>query len=181
MPLIDEQGERVRGKENKEAARLALVRVNLVDELSPQPTTSSGEWTGVKICEIYLADLHQSGMLEWAKGVEKWLNDLCGYGGALKVEELQRRHLWAWIQRHKSWNHNTQRNAIASLKAAFNFCCKFDDLESNPVTGYQKPKATPRVTAFTPEEETAILEAADEAHGLFIQACLLTGAFTPTP
>ncbi|MDP7017499.1 MAG: hypothetical protein QGG36_16965, partial [Pirellulaceae bacterium] len=139
MPLFDEQGERVRGKENKEAARLALARVKLVDELSPQPTTSSGEWTVAKVCEIYLADLHQSATLEWAKLVEKWLNDLCGYCGALKVEEFQKKHLRTWIQKHKSWNHNTQRNVIASVKAAFNFCCKFDDLESNPVAGYQKP------------------------------------------
>ena len=73
VPLFDEQGERVRGKENKEAARLALARVKLVDELSPQPTTSSGEWTVAKVCEIYLADLHQSATLEWAKLVEKWL------------------------------------------------------------------------------------------------------------
>ncbi len=173
VPLFDEQGERVRGKENKEAARLAFARVKLVDELSPQPTTSSCEWTVAKVCEIYLADLHQSATLEWAKLVEKWLNDLCGYCGALKVEEFQKKHLRAWIQKHTSWNHNTQRNVIASVKAAFNFCCKFDDLESNPVAGYQKPTATPRVTAFTPEDETAILEAADEAHGFFIKACLL--------
>jgi|GEM_PF-3672326 len=115
---------------NKEAARLALARVKLVDELSPQPTMSSGEWTVAKACEIFLADLHQSATLEWAKLVEKWLNDLCGYCGALKVEGVQKKHLRTWIQQHKSWNHNTQRNVIASVKAAFNFCCKFDDLES---------------------------------------------------
>jgi len=71
---------------NKEAARLALARVKRVDELSPQPTMSSGEWAVAKVCEIFLADLHQSATLEWAKLVEKWLNDLCDYCGALKVE-----------------------------------------------------------------------------------------------
>ena len=34
IPLLNEQGERIRGKENREAARLALARVRLVDELA---------------------------------------------------------------------------------------------------------------------------------------------------
>ena len=65
---------------------------------------------------------------------------------------------------------------IGAVIAAFNFCCKFDDLDVNPVAGYSKPAATPRVTVFSPEEEQAIYETADEALGAFIKACILTGA-----
>jgi len=65
---------------------------------------------------------------------------------------------------------------IGSVIAAFNFCGKLDDLDVNPIAGYKKPTATPRVTAFSPEEEKALYETADEALGLFIKACLLTGA-----
>ncbi|MCA9165120.1 MAG: hypothetical protein KDA62_19135, partial [Planctomycetales bacterium] len=89
--------------------------------------------TNGKESKTYLADLHQSATLEWAKLVEKWLNDLCGYCGALKFEAFQKKHRRTWIRKHKSWNHTTQRNVTASVEAAFNFCCKFDDLESNPV------------------------------------------------
>lgn len=118
MPLFDEQDERIPGKENGQAARLARPRVKLVDESSPPPATSAGEWTVAKLCEIQLADLHQSATLEWTRLVEKWLNDSCGHCGALEFELFQKKHLRAWIQRHKSWNHNTHRNAITPVNAA---------------------------------------------------------------
>ena len=74
VPLFDEQGERVRGTENKEAARLALARVNLVDELKRKlklphdrcmytcrhtfaKRTLSGYYTGVPVTIEVLAGL----------------------------------------------------------------------------------------------------------------------------
>jgi hypothetical protein len=71
----------------------------------------------------------------------------------MSVTELKKKHVRTWLQRHKTYNSNTQRNVIACMKAAFNFCCKFDDLDDNPIASYQKPAATARVTAFSPEEE----------------------------
>ncbi len=176
ISLFDEDGQRIRGKENKESARLALARVKLIDELNPPRPQSKEEWTVGKVCDTYLDDLHRSASPRWAKLVETWLKDLCEYCGALEASEFKKKHLRTWIQRHTTWNHNTQRNIIGSVIAAFNFCCKFDDLEANPVAGYKKPIATPRVTSFSPEEETALYETADEALGLFIKACILTGA-----
>ena len=177
IPLFDDKGERIRGQDNKEVARLALARIQVADELNPPTQVAPTEkWTVAKVCDVYLADLHRSANPEWAKQVERWLNDLCGYCGALHVNEFKKKHLRTWLQRHTTWNHNSQRNVIASIKAAFNFCCKFDDLEANPIAGYEKPTATPRVTSFTPDEEQALYEAADDEFGLFIKACILTGA-----
>jgi hypothetical protein len=34
VPLFDETGERIRGKESKEAARVALSRIRVADEVS---------------------------------------------------------------------------------------------------------------------------------------------------
>lgn len=176
IALFDEQGERIRGQQNKDVARLALARVQLATELAPPPVVSSGDWTVAKVCEVYLEDLHQSAVPAWATEVQRWLNDFCGYCGALQVDELKKKHLRKWIQKHKTWNHNTQHSVIASVKAAFNYCCKFDDLVSNPVSGYQKPSRTARVTAFTPEDEAALYREASEPMGLFIKALILTGA-----
>ena len=176
MPLFDENGDRIRGKENKEPARLALARIKVADELSTPASPDSNGWTVAKVCDVYLTDLHHSGSPAWATQVEGWLNDLCGYCGALKVSEFKKKHLRTWLQRHLTWNHNSQRNVIGSVIAAFNFCCRFDDLDVNPVAGYKKPAGTPRVTAFSPEEEQALYDEADEAFGLFIKACILTGA-----
>jgi len=176
VPLLDENGERIRGKENKEAAKIALARVKVSDESSTPTPPTSNDWIVARVCDVYLADLHISANPEWASQVEKWLDDLCGYCGALKVSEFKKKHLRTWLQRHTTWNHNSQRNVIGSVIAAFNFCCKFDDLDANPVAGYTKPAATARVTAFTPDEEKAIYDATDDAFGGFVRACILTGA-----
>jgi hypothetical protein len=174
--LFDEKGERIRGRENKEAARLALARLKLRGELGDRPVPVSGDWTVARVCDVYLNDLHQTANSEWTAQVRGWLNDLCGYCGALRVNEFKKKHLRAWLQQHDTWNHNMQRNVVGAVIAAFNFCCKFEELDVNPVAGYKKPAATPRVTAFTAEEEEAICETADEAFGRFIKACILTGA-----
>lgn len=176
VPLLDEEGNRIRGKENREAARVALARIKVADELSTPGQPVPDVWTVAKVCDVYLTDLHLTASPAWATQVERWLNDLCGYCGALTVAEFKKKHLRTWLQQHTTWNDNTQRNVIGSAVAAFNFCCRFDDLDVNPVAGYKKPTATPRVTAFSPDEEQAIYEAANEALGLFIKACILTGA-----
>jgi site-specific recombinase XerD len=176
VPLFDEKGDRIRGKENKETARLALARIQLSEELNLHSPTPSDDWTVAKVCDIYLDDLHRSANPDWAKQVQRWLNDFCSYCGALAISELKKKHLRNWVQRHTTWNHNTQRNVIASVKAAFNYCCKYDDLDSNPLASYEKPTATPRVTAFSPEEEKTLYENTNAAFGLFLKACILTGA-----
>jgi len=56
IPLADEKGIRIRGKENKDAAQLALARIRLSNELQPaiQPTS---QWTVAKVFDVYLDDL----------------------------------------------------------------------------------------------------------------------------
>ncbi len=175
IPLFDGKGNRIRGRGNKEAAQLALARLKLQGESSdPAPALEDG--TVARVFDVYLNDLRRTANPEWAAQVRVWLNDLSQCCGALKVNEFKKKHLRTWLQQHRTWNNNSQRNVIGSVIAAFNFCCKFEDLDVNPLAGYQKPAATPRVTAFTPEEEQAIYEAADEALGQFFKACLLTGA-----
>ena len=66
MSLFDEKGERIRGKESKEAARVALARINVADELNTPAPAPSNEWTVAKVCDVYLADLHRSANPEWA-------------------------------------------------------------------------------------------------------------------
>jgi hypothetical protein len=52
VPLFDENGERIRGENNKEAARVALARIRVADELrSPGPPVSD-EWIVAKVCDV---------------------------------------------------------------------------------------------------------------------------------
>ncbi len=69
----------------------------------------------------YLADLTNTASPEWVTLCKAWLNEFCGYCGALTVQELKKKHLRTWLQKHKTWNSNTQRNVIACIKAAFKF------------------------------------------------------------
>ncbi|MHC4404818.1 MAG: hypothetical protein ACYTG0_34650 [Planctomycetota bacterium] len=88
-----------------------------------------------------LNDLHRTTNPEWATQVRGWLNDLCGYRGALSVNEFKKKHLRTWLQQHDTWNNNTQRNVIGAVIAAFNFCCKFEELDVNPAAARKKPAA----------------------------------------
>ncbi|HJN64569.1 MAG TPA: hypothetical protein QF761_00030, partial [Pirellulales bacterium] len=100
VPLLDAKGDRIRGKDNKEAAQVALARIKLAEELNPPSSPSRDHWTVAKVCDAYLADLHLTANPAWAIQVERWLNDLCGYCGALTVSEFQKKHLRTWMQQH---------------------------------------------------------------------------------
>src|SRR5262245_37039923 len=55
IPLFDEDGNRVRGAENKKAAQLALAQVKLGRGWLPEaPPASPDEWVVAKVCSEYL-------------------------------------------------------------------------------------------------------------------------------
>lgn len=120
--------------------------------MQPPRLPSEGKWTIARVCDACLVDLHRTASPDWARQVQGWLNDLCGYCGALEVSEFKRRHLRNWLAGHSNWSDNTKRNVIGSVKVAFNFCVKDGDIDVNPVAGYEKPTQVPRVTAFSPED-----------------------------
>ncbi len=155
---------------------MALARIKLSDELAPVVSAPSKGWTVAQVCEVYLADLTNTASPKWVTLSKAWLNEFCGYCGALTVQEFKKKLLRTWLQKHKTWNVNTKWNVIACVKAAFNLCTKFDDLEINPIASDEKPAATARVTCFSPEEEEQIYAATNDAHALFLKCCILTGA-----
>lgn len=55
MPLLDETGARIRGKENKEVGELALARERLSwYENTRGPLTGTGQWLVAKVCSEYI-------------------------------------------------------------------------------------------------------------------------------
>jgi len=54
VPLFDEQGQRIRGKESKEAAELALAREKLSWETEATATPGGGEWLVARACSDYI-------------------------------------------------------------------------------------------------------------------------------
>jgi hypothetical protein len=55
VPLRDEDGNRIRGKESKQAAQFALARVKLAAGAPPEAAPAPGEpWLVARVCSEYL-------------------------------------------------------------------------------------------------------------------------------
>ncbi len=104
-----------------------------------------------------------------------YLNDFCEYCGALPVSGLKKGHLKTWIERHAGWRSPaTHRHVISVVMAAFNYAETMYGVV-NPLKGYKKPKATPRLQSFSPADEEVIYANTDEVFGAFIFAAIHSG------
>ena len=181
VPLLDENGKRIRGKENKQTAELALARIKLSGDWQPAPVAvDSGDWLVARVCSEFIQHCQRrvdAGALnpDYSADVGRYLNRFCKYCGALAVGELQKSHVRYWLESQKGWRSlATHRNVLAILQAAFNHAHEMFDLP-NPLKGLKKPPPQPRLHSFTDEEEQALYEAADEAFGSFLFAAIHTG------
>ncbi|MBL9083049.1 MAG: tyrosine-type recombinase/integrase [Planctomycetales bacterium] len=178
MPLFDEQGERIRGLENREAAAQALARVQLSGEGSGP--AADPDWIVARVCSEYLQHCERSvisGSMSRGHRDQSiaFLNDLCGYCGALPVAELKKSHLQTWIDQHQGWKSPaTHRSVIAIVLAAFNRAEQLHDVPS-PLKGLKKPQSQPRLQSFSPEEERQLLEATEVQFRNFLFAAIHTG------
>jgi len=178
VPLFDDNGQRIRGKEKKEAAEIALAREKLSWE--GEPTSSGGEWIVARVCSEYLQYCERGVAIgSISQGHRNnsvaWLNDLCEYCGALPVAQLKKGHVQEWLEKHEGWRSlATHRSVIAVVLAAFNRAEEMFGIP-NPIKGLKKPKSEPRLASFTPEEEQAIYEATEPCFGNFLFAAVQTG------
>jgi len=86
MPLFGEDGERIRGKGNAEAAEVALAREKLSWEESAGRPAGNGDWLVARVYSDYLQYCDRgmaSGRISKGRryNAASWLNDLCGYCG----------------------------------------------------------------------------------------------------
>jgi len=181
VPLVDEQGKRVRGKENRTAAELALARIKAAGRWRPTPEPATeGEWSVARVCSEYLGYCDRgvgNGTVSEGhrEGVVRNLNALCEYGGALPVSQLTKGHVMHWIESHPTWRSPaTRRNVIAIVLAAFNHARKMHDV-SHVLKGLKKPPPQPRLHSFSEEDEKAIYGATDECFRDFLTAAIQTG------
>jgi len=118
----------------------------------------------------------------------RWVNDFCGYCGALLATDLKKKLVRDWVARHDGWkSDNTKRRAMAIVVAAFNYAVKEEEiLDANPISGLKKPAGFARVTYFKEEEIQEVLDYCNRAPkkkavslrpiGEFFTALILTGA-----
>ena len=181
MPLFDEQGERIRGPENRQLAEYALARAKLADAMPEAgQAPADRDWLVARICSEYLQSCERrlaAGSMSRShrNGAVAYLNDLCGYCGALPVAQLKTSHIQTWIEGHAGWRSPaTHRSVIAVILAAFNYAEDMFDVP-NPLKGLKRPPSQPRLQSFSPEDEQAIYEATEECFGNFLFAALHTG------
>lgn len=178
VPLFDENGERIRGKESKEAAEVALGRLKLSSDgwLSAVPD----EWVVARVCSEYIQYCERG----LAKGtISKghrdntvlFLNDLCKYCGALSVTELKKGHIATWLESHEAWRSPaTVRSIVGIVLAAFNRARDAYGVR-NSLAGFKKPTAHPRLESLSQESEQAVYAASDEPFRDFLFALIHTG------
>jgi integrase len=181
VPLLDEEGARVRGKDNKEQARLALARVKLVEQGElPAAPTAGGEWLVARVCSEYIqycdrGVANRTISADHRAAATSHLNDLCKFCGALPVHQLKKTHIRTWVESHTGWKSPaTERSVLAIVIAAFNYCQDNHDVPS-PLKGLKKPTSKPRLHSLSKEDEQTLLEAADPPFRDFLFAAIHTG------
>ena len=104
VPLFDEQGERIRGKKNKEAAEFALAREKLSWETEAGSVADGGgERIVARVCSEYLQYCerglaNRSISQSHCNNAKAWLNDLCEHCGALPVPQVKKGHIQTWVR-----------------------------------------------------------------------------------
>jgi integrase len=180
MPLFDENGQRIRGKENQEVAETALAKVKVANDSDSAGTIGRERWLVAKICSEYLQYCERGVANNTiSKGHRDnavcWLNDLCGYCGALSVAELKKGHIKTWLESHPTWRSPaTHRSVVAIVLAAFNYGEEQYEV-SNPLKGLKKPVSQPRLHSFPKEDEESIYGATEERFREFLFVAIHTG------
>ena len=91
VPLFDEQGQRIHGKDNQEAAETALAKVKVATDSGNADTVNRQRWLVAKVCSEYL-QYCQRGVANHTiseghhVNAASWLNDLCAYCGAWPLQ-----------------------------------------------------------------------------------------------
>lgn len=154
VALFDESGERIRGKENKEAAEVALAKekITWADD-NDALTLGNGQCLVARVCSDYV-QYCEKGLLKGQISKShrdnsvRWLNDLCGYCGALPVAQLKKGHVEKWIDDHDTWKSSeTRRGVVAVVLAAFNRAEELFGV-ANPIKGLKRPKPKPRLASI---------------------------------
>jgi len=179
--LLDEDGRPIRGKESRQIAELALARVKAAGKWRPTvEEVRDDPWLVAKVCSRFIEYCQQRAgrgtiSQEYCSEITRYLNDLCGYCGALPVAEFRKGHVQHWVESHSSWRSPvTQRAAITTVLGAFKHAQEMYDVP-NPIRGMKKPPQRPRLHSINADEESLLYSVTDGVFGDFLFAAIHTG------
>jgi integrase len=181
IALFDDDGQRIRGPESRQVAEKALAKARLADARHRDGQAVPDEdWLVASVCSEYIQYCERglaAGSISrnHRDGTVAYLNDLCGFCGALPVAELKKGHVQEWLEGHTGWRSPaTHRSVMTVVLAAFNRAEQMFDVP-NPLKGFKKAAPQPRLLSFSAEDERALLDATDECFGNFLVAAIRTG------
>jgi integrase/recombinase XerD len=128
------------------------------------------------VCDLFL-DYSQKHHVEHTyQGYKDFLQDFCEMYGTMLGKDLKPLHVTRWLDAHPGWK-GSRRNAIISIKRAFNWADAEGLLQPNPIKAVKKPPQRHRDRILTPEERQEILGAIKDRHFReFVFAMMETGA-----
>lgn len=184
VSLRDEAGRIIRGKGQKQAARLALARARIQRGRTPsegaEQSSSDKTLSIAQVCSEYIGQCDQAAAagrmhLEHARHVKRTLQAFCRYCGALPLAELNRAYVSEWVESVPSWRSPvTRRNVMTTLISALRYAEREHGVRS-PLKGLKKPPQRPRLHSISPDDEQAIYAGAAAAFRDFLFAALHTG------
>jgi len=100
-----------------------------------------------------------------------------GFGKTL-VSKLLPLHIDQWLAAHKNWKGG-KRTRIQAVKRVLNYgveCGLIPKAPGSPLKGFKVPRAIPRVTYLTLEQEQAIYTVTNPQFATAVKVCIRTGA-----
>jgi integrase len=181
VALFDEQGRRIKGKENQALAEIALAKAKVTwGDQTEGVATPPSQWLVAKVCSDYL-QYCERGLAK--RTISKshyinsktWLNDLCAFCGGLPVPQLKKGHVQTWVEKHTTWkSEDTQRGVLSVVLAAFNRAEEQFNVP-NPLKGLKKPSGKPRLHSIHPDDEKALYESTEPSFRNFLFTAIHTG------
>ena len=179
---MDEDGKRIRGQDNRQAAELALARVKVADRWHPTPEPASkGEWLVARVCSQYIEHCQRgvaSGAISegYRDDAVRYLNSLCGYCGRTAHQPTQEGGTSGIGSRPTRPGGRRPRSATRSPSSwrRSTMLSRVHDVPS-PLKGLKKPPSRPRLHSFSGKEEEALYAATDEPFRDFLFAAIHTG------
>ena len=96
-------------------------------------------------------------------------------GTDLRVGAIRRRRLAAIERELTSLSPTTVRDTIAAVQSVFGWAVRYDLLDVNPLSGYQKPAPRMRTRVMEAAEFRALLRHSDPSFRRFLFALAMTG------
>lgn len=198
VPLEYDNGDRMRDQNTPQADVKAAYHKLMA--APAEPSDNGPDVSVLQVCLAYLAKVEDSGARSTFISRQNTLFDFCfglpsrfikrngkqppqpkpsdyyhdGFGPK-PVSQFLPIHMDKWLQAHPDWKGG-RRTRIQAVLRAFNYGVEAGMIAANPIKGYKMPKQNARITYLTPEQEAALIEAANPALSIAIKVLIRTGA-----